>query len=47
MNAPPINKKKVIDYYGAPKILKEFESLIDACIDYKRLKKIEKITEKG
>lgn len=33
-------KKKIIDYYGAPKELKEFESLVDGCIDYRRMKKL-------
>ncbi|OUV72856.1 MAG: hypothetical protein CBC83_06680 [Flavobacteriales bacterium TMED123] len=33
-------KKKIIDYYGAPKKLKEFESLVDGCIDYRRMKKL-------
>ena len=36
------NQKKVIDYYGAPKTLKDFENLVDSCIDYKKMKKIEK-----
>ena len=31
-------KKKIIDYYGAPKTLKEFESLVDGCVDYRRMK---------
>ena len=35
------NKKRVVDYYGAPKTLKEFESLVDGCIDYRKMKKIE------
>ena len=35
------DKKRVIDYYGAPKALKEFESLVDGCIDYRRMKKLE------
>ena len=35
------DKKKIIDYYDAPKVLKEFESLIDSCIDYRRMKKLE------
>jgi len=35
------NKKRVVDYYGAPKTLKEFESLVDGCIDYRRMKKLE------
>ncbi len=34
-------EKKIIDYYNAPKILKEFESLVDGCIDYRRMKKLE------
>lgn len=34
-------KKKVINYYGAPKKLREFESLVDGCIDYRKMKKIE------
>ncbi len=33
-------KKKIIDYYGAPKTLKEFESLVDGCVDYRRMKSI-------
>ena len=33
-------KKKIVDYYGAPKKLKEFESLVDGSIDYRRMKKI-------
>ena len=33
-------KKKIVDYYGAPKKLKEFESLVDGCIDYIRMKKL-------
>ena len=32
--------KKIIDYHDAPKILKEFESLVDGCIDYRRMKKL-------
>ena len=32
------DKKRVVDYYGAPKSLKEFESLVDGCIDYRRMK---------
>ena len=35
------NKKRVVDYYGAPKTLKEFESLVDGCIDYRKMKKLE------
>ena len=35
------DEKRVIDYYGAPKALKEFESLVDGCIDYRRMKKLE------
>jgi len=35
------HKKRVVDYYGAPKILKEFESLVDGCIDYRRMKKLQ------
>ena len=34
-------EKRVIDYYDAPKRLKEFESLVDGCIDYRRMKKME------
>ena len=34
-------EKKITDYYNAPKILKEFESLVDGCIDYRRMKKLE------
>lgn len=33
-------KKKIVDYYGAPKKLKEFESLVDGCIDYRRMKEL-------
>ena len=32
--------KKIIDYHDAPKILKEFESFVDGCIDYRRMKKL-------
>ncbi len=35
------DQKRIIDYYGAPKTLKEFESLVDGCIDYRRMKKLE------
>ena len=35
------HKKRVVDYYGAPKTLKEFESLVDGCIDYRRMKKLQ------
>ena len=35
------DEKRVIDYYDAPKGLKEFESLVDGCIDYRRMKKME------
>ena len=35
------DEKRIIDYYGAPKALKEFESLVDGCIDYRRMKKLE------
>ena len=34
-------EKKIVNYYNAPKILKEFESLVDGCIDYRRMKKLE------
>ena len=34
-------EKRVINYYGAPKALKEFESLVDGCIDYRKMKKME------
>ena len=35
------HRKRVVDYYGAPKTLKEFESLVDGCIDYRRMKKLQ------
>ena len=35
------NKKRVVNYYGAPKTLKEFENLVDGCIDYRKMKKLE------
>jgi len=34
-------KKKIVNYYGAPKKLREFESLVDGCIDYRKMIKIE------
>ena len=34
-------EKKIVNYYNSPKILKEFESLVDSCIDYRRMKKLE------
>ena len=34
------DKKRVVNYYGAPKALKEFESLVDGCIDYRRMKRL-------
>ncbi len=34
-------EKKIVNYYNAPKILKEFEGLVDSCIDYKRMKRLE------
>jgi hypothetical protein len=35
------DNKRITDYYGAPKALKEFESLVDGCIDHRRMKKLE------